>query len=156
MAKQGESLKEGDAAPDFSLPADDGSTVRLSDLRGSKVILYFYPKDDTSGCTRQACDLRDNLPQIEAEGAVVLGVSPDPVDSHEKFRDKYDLNFPLLADEDHQVCEAYGVWKEKQMFGNRYMGVERSTFVIDEEGKLSTIWRRVRPKGHAEKVLSEL
>jgi thioredoxin-dependent peroxiredoxin len=149
-------VKEGDAAPDFSLPADDGSTVTLSELRGQRVVLYFYPKDDTSGCTTEACEFRDALPRIEEAGARVLGVSPDPVKSHEKFKSKYDLNFPLLADEDHQVCEAYGVWKEKSMFGNRYWGVERSTFLIDEKGKVAKAWRRVRPKGHAAAVAQEL
>jgi len=149
-------IQEGDMAPGFELPADDGSTVSLEALRGQKVILYFYPKDDTSGCTTQACEFRDSLPRIEEEGAVVLGVSPDPVDSHRKFKDKYDLNFPLLADEDHSVAEAYGVWKEKSMFGNKYWGVERSTFLIDEDGKLAKVWRRVRPKGHAEKVAAQL
>ncbi len=149
-------IEEGDMAPGFDLPADDGSTVSLQALRGQKVVLYFYPKDDTSGCTTQACEFRDALPRIEEEGAVVLGVSPDPVDSHQKFKEKYDLNFPLLADEDHSVAEAYGVWKEKSMFGNKYWGVERSTFLIDEKGKLAKVWRRVRPKGHAEKVAAEL
>lgn len=146
----------GDPAPDFTLPADDGSEVTLSDFRGRRVVLYFYPKDDTSGCTTQACDLRDALPRIEEAGAVVLGVSPDPVTSHEKFRDKYDLNFPLLADEDQKVCRAYGVWKEKSMYGRTYWGVERSTFLIDEEGVISEAWRRVRPKGHADRVVETL
>lgn len=149
-------IEEGDKAPDFELLADDGSKVSLDEFRGQKVILYFYPKDDTSGCTTQACEFRDSLPRIEEEGAVVLGVSPDPADSHRKFKEKYDLNFPLLVDEEHSVAEAYGVWKEKSMFGNKYWGVERSTFLIDEEGKLAKVWRRVRPKGHAEKVTAEL
>ena len=149
-------IKEGDKAPDFHLPADDGSRVKLSDFRGKRVILYFYPKDNTSGCTTQACDLRDTLPRIEAEGAVVLGVSPDPISSHEKFRDKFDLNFPLLSDEDHQVAEAYGVWKEKSMYGKKYWGIERSTFIIDEDGVIQEAWRKVRPKGHAEKVAETL
>lgn len=146
----------GDVAPEFELPADDGSTVSLSELKGKKVILYFYPKDDTSGCTTEACEFRDTLPRFEEDGAVVLGVSPDSVESHTKFKEKYDLNFPLLADEDHQVAEAYGVWKEKSMFGNKYWGVERSTFLIDEEGKIKSAWRRVRPKGHAGKVADSL
>jgi peroxiredoxin Q/BCP len=149
-------LKEGDLAPDFSLPADGGQTVTLRALLGRKVVLYFYPKDDTSGCTTQACDLRDALPRIEEAGAVVLGVSPDPVRSHEKFKTKYDLNFPLLADEDHQVSEAYGVWVQKSMYGRTYMGIERSTFVIDEEGRVAQIWRKVTPKGHADRVLEAL
>ncbi len=146
----------GDQAPDFTLPADDGSQVSLRDYRGTKVVLYFYPKDNTSGCTTQACDLRDAHPAIDARGAVVLGVSPDPLSSHEKFRDKYDLNFPLLSDEDHAVSEAYGVWKEKSMYGKKYWGVERSTFILDEDGVIQEAWRRVRPKGHAEKVQEAL
>jgi thioredoxin-dependent peroxiredoxin len=149
-------VEEGQQAPDFRLPADDGTTVSLADLRGKKVVLYFYPKDDTPGCTTQACDLRDSLSRIESAGAVVLGVSPDPVESHQKFKEKHDLNFPLLADEEHQVAEAYGVWKEKSMFGNKFWGVERSTFVIDAEGRLEKVWRRVRPKGHAEKVMAAI
>lgn len=149
-------VNEGDPAPDFELPADDGSTVSLSDLRGRKVILYFYPKDDTSGCTTEACEFRDLMPDLSDRDAVVLGVSPDPVESHRKFKKKYDLNFPLLADEHHSVAEAYGVWKEKSMFGNTFWGVERSTFLIDEEGILEKVWRRVRPKGHAAAVAEEL
>lgn len=149
-------VDEGQKAPDFKLPADDGSTISLADFRGRKVVLYFYPKDDTPGCTTQACDLRDSLSRIEEAGAVVLGVSPDPVDSHQKFKEKYDLNFPLLADEENQVAEAYGVWKEKSMFGNKFWGVERSTFIIDEDGNLEKVWRRVRPKGHADKVMEAI
>lgn len=149
-------LNEGELAPDFTLPSDGGTSVALSSLRGRKVILYFYPKDDTSGCTTQACDLRDALPRIEEAGAMVLGVSPDPVRSHEKFKAKYDLNFPLLADEDHSVAEAYGVWVEKSMYGRTYMGIERSTFVIDETGHLTKVWRKVTPKGHADRVLEAI
>lgn len=146
----------GDAAPDFSLPADDGSTVTLSELRGRKVLLYFYPKDDTPGCTTQACDFRDRLPRFEERDTVVLGVSPDSVESHRKFKEKYDLNFPLLSDEDHEACEAYGVWKEKSMYGRSFMGVERSTFLIDEEGVIEEAFRKVRPKEHAEKMVARL
>lgn len=149
-------LNEGELAPDFTLPSDGGTSVALSSFRGRKVILYFYPKDDTSGCTTQACDLRDALPRIEEAGAMVLGVSPDPVRSHEKFKAKYDLNFPLLADEDHSVAEAYGVWVEKSMYGRTYMGIERSTFVIDETGHLTKVWRKVTPKGHADRVLEAI
>jgi thioredoxin-dependent peroxiredoxin len=149
-------VQEGDKAPTFTLPADDGSTVSLDDLRGKRVVLYFYPKDDTSGCTAQACEFRDALPSISGVGAVVLGVSPDPVSSHEKFKAKYDLNFPLLADEDHTVAEAYGVWKEKSMYGRKYWGIERSTFLIDADGVIEKAWRKVKPKGHAEMVASEL
>jgi peroxiredoxin Q/BCP len=146
----------GSPAPDFTLPSDNAGDVTLSDYRGRKVVLYFYPKDDTKGCTTQACDLRDNLPRLDALDAVVLGVSPDPVKSHTRFREKHDLNFPLLADEDHEVSEAYGVWKEKSMYGRTYMGIERSTFLIDEEGVVVEAWRKVRPKGHAEKVVTAL
>jgi thioredoxin-dependent peroxiredoxin len=149
-------IGQGDEAPDFTLPSDDGSEVRLSDFRGRRVVLYFYPKDDTSGCTAQACELRDDLPRFEALDAVVMGVSPDPVSSHVKFRDKYDLNFPLLADEDHAVAEAYGVWKEKSMYGRTYMGIERSTFVIDPEGRIEQAWRNVKARGHSELVRNYL
>ena len=145
-------INKGDPAPDFSLPSGDGSVVTLGELTGKKVILYFYPKDDTSGCTTQACGLRDTLPRIDETGAVVLGVSPDSIASHEKFRVKYKLNFSLLSDEDHRVAEAYGVWKEKSMYGRKYWGIERSTFIIDEEGVVLEAWRKVRPKGHAQRV----
>lgn len=147
---------EGDVAPDFELESDDGSTLSLRNLRGQKVVLYFYPKDDTSGCTTQACEFRDAIPRFTADGAVILGVSPDSVSSHEKFRDKFGLNFPLLADEEHAVAEAYGVWKEKSMYGRKYWGVERSTFLIDEEGVVRRAWRKVKPKGHAEIVAEAL
>ncbi len=149
-------VQQGDKAPDFALPAADGSTVRLGDFRGRKVVLYFYPKDDTPGCTTQACDLRDNLESIGSGGAVILGVSPDPVSSHVRFRDKFHLNFPLLSDMDHQVAEAYGVWAEKSMYGKKYWGIERSTFLIDETGVVREAWRKVSPKGHAEKVRKAL
>ena len=145
-------VDKGDRAPDFTLPADDGSEVTLGALRGKKVVLYFYPKDNTSGCTTQACELRDTLPEITLRGAVVLGVSPDSLQSHEKFRDKYGLTFPLLSDEDHQVAEAYGVWKEKSMYGRKYWGIERSTFIIDPDGVIQEAWRKVKPKGHSQKV----
>jgi peroxiredoxin Q/BCP len=143
-------VEKGSRAPDFTLTSDDGSTVTLSALRGKKVVLYFYPKDDTPGCTTQACDLRDAMPTFQDLDAVVLGVSPDPVASHRKFRVKFGLNYPLLADEDHRVAEAYGVWKEKKMYGRTSMGIERSTFLIDEDGKIREAWRKVSPKGHAD------
>jgi len=156
MAAAQSTVGKGDPAPDFSLSAQDGSQISLKDFRGRKVVLYFYPKDDTPGCTTQACDLRDNHGDILAQGAVVLGVSPDSVASHQKFRDKYELNFPLLSDEDQVVARAYGVWKEKSMYGRKYWGVERSTFIIDEEGDVLEAWRKVRPKGHAQKVREAL
>lgn len=149
-------VQEGARAPDFTLSADDGSEVSLSSFLGKRVVLYFYPKDNTSGCTTQACDLRDNYDNIQARGAVVLGVSPDPLSSHVKFRDKFQLNFPLLSDEDHHVAEAYGVWKEKSMYGRKYWGIERSTFVIDEKGVVVEVWRKVKPKGHAGRVAEAL
>jgi peroxiredoxin Q/BCP len=119
-------------------------------------VLYFYPKDDTSGCTAQACELRDDMPRFDEIGAVVLGVSPDSVASHRKFKEKYDLTFPLLADEDRTVAEAYGVWKEKSMYGRKYMGIERSTFLIDEAGRVMEAWRKVKPQGHSERVRERL
>jgi len=149
-------VQKGDVAPDFRLPSDDGSEIGLADLRGRKVVLYFYPKDDTSGCTLQACAFRDALPRIEERGALVLGVSPDPVESHRKFRSKYGLNFPLLADTDHRVALAYGVWKKKSMYGRTYMGVERSTFLIDEEGRVEEAWRKVKPAEDAANVAKAL
>ncbi len=149
-------LDAGQMAPDFTLPSDDGSEVSLSALRGKKVILYFYPKDSTPGCTTQACDLRDAMARIENQGAVVLGVSPDSIVSHEKFKTKYDLNYPLLSDGEYEVAEAYGVWKEKSMYGKKFWGVERSTFIIDEEGRVQEAWRKVKPKGHTEILASYL
>jgi len=143
-------VEVGSSAPDFTLASDQGGDVTLSELRGRKVVLYFYPKDDTPGCTIQACDFRDAAPSFEGVDAVVLGVSGDSVESHGKFREKYGLNFPLLADEEHAVSEAYGVWKEKSMYGKKFMGIERSTFLIDEKGTVAGVWRKVKPKGHAE------
>jgi peroxiredoxin Q/BCP len=148
--KMQQEVTKGSRAPDFTLPSDEGGTVTLSDLRGKKVVLYFYPKDDTPGCTTQACDLRDAMPRFDELDAVVLGVSPDSVASHRKFRDKYGLNYTLLADEGHRVAEAYGVWKEKNMYGRKSMGIERSTFLIDENGTVVEAWRKVSPKGHAD------
>lgn len=148
--------RENELAPDFELQADDGSTVRLSDLRGRKVVLYFYPKDDTPGCTKQACGIRDQWDDFEKRGAVVLGVSPDSVEDHVKFRDKYDLPFRLLADTEHQVAEAYGVWKQKSMFGRKYWGNERTTFIIDEEGRIARVFPKVDPASHTELVLEAL
>ena len=145
----------GTVAPDFTLETDQGEPLTLSAFRGNKVVLYFYPKDDTPGCTIQACDFRDAMQGFDKVKAVVMGVSPDSVQSHSKFRAKFGLNFPLLADEDHSVATAYGVWKEKKMYGRTYMGIERSTFLINEEGVISEVWRKVKPKVHTE-MLSEL
>ncbi len=149
-------LEVGQPAPAFALEADDGSTVTLADLSGQRVVLYFYPKDDTSGCTAQACEFRDSIPEFDAKGARVIGVSPDPLKSHTKFRDKYDLNFTLLSDPEHMAAEAFGVWVEKSMYGRTYMGVERSTFVIAPDGTLEQVLYKVKPKGNAGSVLALL
>src|SRR5436853_3208880 len=149
-------VEEGSPAPDFELESDTGETVRLSSLRGKPVVLYFYPKDHTSGCTTQACGIRDAWSEFERVGAVVLGVSPDDVDSHQSFRADYELPFTLLADPDHAVAEAYGVWAEKSYRGRRYLGVTRSTFVIDEGGVVTKVFPRVKPETHADDVLAVL
>jgi peroxiredoxin Q/BCP len=144
----------GDKAPDFILPSDGGGEVALKDLRGKAVVLYFYPKDDTSGCTAQACAFRDALPDFGKAKAAVIGISRDSVASHDKFKAKYALPFPLVADEDGAVCQAYGVWGEKSMYGRKYMGIERSTFLIDGKGVIRKLWRKVKVPGHAEEVLA--
>jgi thioredoxin-dependent peroxiredoxin len=149
-------VEEGKPAPDFTLTSDSGQTVKLSDLRGKPVVLYFYPKDDTPGCTAQACGIRDDYGQFEERGAVVLGVSPDDESSHVKFKEKYGLPFTLLADPTHEVSEEYGVWKEKNYAGKTYMGVERSTFLIDSKGTVTKVMRRVKPDTHADDVLAAL
>jgi len=149
-------IQENQQAPNFELQTDTGETVRLSDFRGRKVVLYFYPKDDTSGCTQEACSFRDAFPRFEGINAVVLGVSPDSVASHQEFKAKYNLPFTLLADTDHQVAEAYGVWVEKTMYGRKYWGVARTTFVIDEQGKVVKVFEKVKPADHAQEVLAAL
>jgi len=149
-------VEEGSRAPDFELTTDTGERVKLSDLRGRPVVLYFYPKDDTPGCTAQACELRDQYSLFRERGAVVLGVSPDDEESHAAFREKYSLPFTLLADPGHQVAEEYGVWVERNRYGRKSMGIERSTFLIDEEGNVARALRRVKPEGHAERVLDAL
>ena len=143
---------EGELAPDFTLAAHDGSEVTLSALRGKPVVLYFYPKDDTSGCTTQACGLRDAFPRFEELDAVILGVSPDSVKSHVKFREKYDLPFTLLADTEHAAAELYGVWKEKSMYGRKYWGNERTTFLIAPDGRVARVFPKVKPAEHAKQV----
>lgn len=149
-------IEEGSSAPDFELTSDTGETVRLSTLRGRPIVLYFYPKDDTPGCTTQACGIRDAYGEFERAGAVVLGVSPDDESSHVKFRSKYELPFTLLADTDHTVAEQYGVWGEKSYLGRSYMGVSRSTFVIDADGNVKKIFHNVKPATHADDVLAAL
>ncbi|HWO98097.1 MAG TPA: thioredoxin-dependent thiol peroxidase [Bacillus sp. (in: firmicutes)] len=144
----------GETAPDFELMAQTGEMVKLTDFRGKYVVLYFYPKDMTPGCTTEACDFRDYHEQFAELDAVILGVSPDPVDKHQKFAEKHGLPFLLLVDEDHEVAERYGVWKLKKNFGKEYMGIERSTFVIDKDGMLVKEWRKVKVKGHVEEALT--
>ncbi|ACS99509.1 thioredoxin-dependent thiol peroxidase [Paenibacillus sp. JDR-2] len=148
-------IEVGKKAPDFKLPASNGETVKLSDYRGKKVVLYFYPKDNTPTCTQQACDFRDAYPAMVDGNTVVLGISPDPVKSHEKFIGKQSLPFLLLSDENHKVCEKYGVWQMKKLYGREYMGVVRSTFLINEKGKLVREWRGVKIKGHVQQVADE-
>ena len=148
-------VDKGSLAPDFTLLADDGTEVSLSDFRGEKVLLYFYPRDNTPGCTTQACDLRDEAAQLAEMGVVVLGVSPDSVASHVRFREKFNLNFRLLADVDHKVAEAYGAWKEKVNFGVRALGIVRSSFLIDETGRVIDLWRKVKAAKHAAWVLEK-
>ena len=149
-------LSPGSEAPDFTLPSDSGESVTLSDLRGRPVVLYFYPRDDTPGCTVEACEFRDAWRDVEKAGAVVLGVSPDDVPSHRRFRTKFRLPFPLLADPDHRVAERYGVWGEKSMYGRKFLGILRTTFVIGPDGRIVQVFERVKPKGHAARVLEAL
>jgi len=149
-------IEAGAKAPDFTLPDQDGNDVSLKALKGTTVVLYFYPKADTPGCTTQACGVRDHVEEYDAAGAVVLGVSPDPVKAVKKFHDKQGLNFPLLADEDHAVAERYGVWVEKSMYGKTFMGNERTTFVIDADGVVTDVLRKVKPKEHDDLVLGLL
>lgn len=149
-------LQEGNKAPDFKLKDQNEKEILLSDYKGKNVILYFYPKDNTSGCTAEACSFRDDFPKFKKVETVILGVSPDSVESHKKFAKKYNLNFSLLADEDKEVIKKYDVWKEKSMYGRKYMGVERSTFIIDSDGKIKKIFRKVKVQGHNEEVMEVL
>ncbi len=150
-------LKIGDKAPDFTLQSDTGVEVSLSQFIGKKdVVLYFYPKDNTSGCTKEACSFRDNIQQFEAKDSVVLGVSPDSIKSHQNFIQKYGLNFTLLSDPDHKVAEAYGAWGEKSMYGRKYMGILRTTFIIGKDGRVKNVFEKVTPADHAEEVLGKL
>ena len=154
--KSSDWVEAGERAPAFTLTADDGSKVRLSDLKGSPVVLYFYPRDDTPGCTREACAFRDRKAALQDHGAIVLGVSTDALESHRRFRDKFELNFPLLVDADHKVAERYGAWSEKNMYGKKSMGIQRSTFLIDSDGKVAKVWKQVKVDGHDEQVLAAL
>ena len=148
------SLEVGDNAPDFTLPTDGGGKVSLSKLKGKKVVLYFYPKDDTSGCTAEACGFRDIFPNFRKLDATVIGISRDSVASHDKFKKKYELPFMLASDEEGKVCEKYGVWVQKTLYGRKYMGIERSTFLINEKGVIENVWRKVKVAGHVDEVLA--
>jgi peroxiredoxin Q/BCP len=150
------SLQIGDLAPDFTLPSDQHESISLRDLRGKKVILYFYPKDNTPACTKEACDFRDSLPDFSAQNTVVLGVSKDSAIKHDKFKQKFGLPFTLLADENGNVCEAYGIINKKSLFGKTFLGIQRSTFLIDETGVIRAIWRKVKVAGHVQQVLHEI
>jgi peroxiredoxin Q/BCP len=152
----GDWIEAGEKAPAFTLTADDGEKVRLSDLKGGPVVVYFYPRDDTPGCTREACSFRDQRSVLKKLGATVLGISTDSIESHGKFRDKYELNFPLLADPDHKVAEKYGAWREKNMYGKKSMGIQRSTFLIDADGKVAKVWKAVKVDGHDAHVIAAL
>ncbi len=149
-------LQVGKRAPAFNLASDSGIKVSLASLRGNRVVLYFYPKDDTPGCTQESCDFRDNLSRIESQDAVVFGVSKDSVSSHQKFKEKFSLSFPLLSDPAYAMLEKYGVWKEKKLYGRSYMGIERTTVIIDEYGKVAQIFSKVKVKGHVESVIEAL
>jgi peroxiredoxin Q/BCP len=149
-------LRAGDKAPDFAGTNDQGEKVALRDFRGKKVVLYFYPRDNTPGCTREACDFRESMSRLTEKGAVVLGVSPDSVSSHRKFKARFSLPFSLLSDPDHRIAEAYGAWQEKSMYGRKYMGIVRSTFVIDESGAIAEVYGKVRVKGHVDAVVESL
>ncbi len=146
-------LNVGDKAPDFNLPSDGGGTVKLSDYKGRKLVLYFYPKDDTPGCTKEACTFTENIKAFEKLDCAVIGVSKDSVKKHDKFKEKYGLKFPLASDENGDVCERYGTWMEKSMYGRKYMGIDRATFLIDEDGKIAALWRKVSVPGHIEEVV---
>jgi peroxiredoxin Q/BCP len=149
-------ISEGQPAPDIELESDTGDRVKLADFRGKTVVLYFYPKDDTPGCTTEACEFRDTYDRFREQGVEVIGVSPDPVKSHQKFKSKHELPFPLLADPEHRLAEAYGVWGEKKYMGRKYMGINRSTFVIDPEGKVAKAMVGIKPAGHAAQILDQL
>jgi peroxiredoxin Q/BCP len=152
----GDWIEPGGRAPAFTLTADDGSKVRLADLKGRPVVVYFYPRDDTPGCTREACAFRDRQAELKKLGAQLLGISTDGTTSHGKFRDKYQLNFPLLSDADHAVAEKYGAWREKNMYGKKSIGIQRSTYLIDSDGKVAKVWKAVKVDGHAGQVIAAI
>ncbi len=152
----GDWIEPGQRAPAFTLTADDGSKVRLADLKGRPVVVYFYPRDDTPGCTREACAFRDQQATLKKLGAQVLGISSDSTESHGKFRDKYRLNFPLLSDPNHAVAEKYGAWREKNMYGKKSLGIQRSTYLIDSDGKVAKVWKAVKVDGHDAQVVAAL
>ncbi len=149
-------LTEGSKAPEIDLPTDNGGHFRLSDMQGEKILIYFYPKDDTSGCTKESCSLSENIKSFEKLGCAVVGISKDSVKSHDKFKKKYDLQFALASDENSDVCERYGTWVQKSMYGRKYMGIERTTFLIDENGTIEKIWPKVKVDGHTEEILEAL
>lgn len=149
-------VKEGNKAPAFNLESTSGEKIALKDFAGKTVVLYFYPKDNTSGCTKEACNFRDDFSKYKRKGAVILGISPDSAKSHQKFTEKYSLPFPLLVDSDHKIAEKYGVWVEKSMYGKKYFGIERSTFIIGPDGRIQKIYRKVKVDGHSDSILSEL
>lgn len=149
-------MKTGDLAPDVEATLDSGENVSLGQFKGRKVVLYFYPRDNTSGCTREACDFRDHISDIQAKGSVVLGVSPDSVKSHQRFKEKFGLPFSLVSDENREVAQAYGVWREKKLYGKTSMGIVRSTFIIDEEGRIARVYDKVKVAGHVDDVLESL
>jgi peroxiredoxin Q/BCP len=150
------SLKKGDTAPDFSLPDGNGKSVSLNDFKGKNLVIYFYPKDDTPGCTKEACDFRDNLARLKKSGAAVIGVSRDTVKSHAKFASKYDLPFPLLSDEEGEMLKAYGVWQKKSFMGKTFMGIVRTTFLADGKGAIRKVWEKVKVEGHVDEVLDAI
>ena len=152
MANSKNGVAEGQKAPDFAALDDRGEKIKLSDFKGRNVVLFFYPKDDTSGCTKEACSFRDALPRFDGLNAVVLGISPDSVKSHQKFKEKFQLPYPLVVDEDHAIAERYGVWGEKSMYGRKYWGILRTTFVIDKSGKVAKVFEKVKPEDHATEV----
>jgi peroxiredoxin Q/BCP len=156
LSEETMAVKEQEKAPNFKVKDDQGNLVELKNLKGKKIVLYFYPKDMTPGCTQESCDFRDSFSRIKKKGALIFGISKDDEKSHKKFKEKYELPFPLLSDVDGKMCEAYGVWKEKSMYGKKYMGIERSTFIIDESGKVSKIFSKVKVSGHVDEVLSFL